>query len=742
MNKVNQIHQLWQHFGSDWLMYRAGYAARKRLGFMRKKLPATTWDAQPLESFLNDAALAQGERYQDFRRFQAPDFFFNASSRPFFQPHFAAWDKAITRTPIQLSEQLAGGEMLYFERTLAQTGFPPDWYANPFTGKRAPADLHWSEIEDFDYGDIKIIWEPSRFALAYRLVRAYWRTGDEGFGELFWQAFEDWREQNPPQLGANWKCGQETAFRVMAWCFALYGFLDGRATTASRLVKLGQAIAVSGRRIEANLDYALSQRNNHGISEGLGLWTIGALFPEFHSAQRWKNLGCEILESQARELIYTDGAFSQHSLNYQRLMLHDYLWAIRLGEILGEPFTGELRARIGAAGNFLFQLQDRVSGRLPNYGHNDGALVLPLNNCDYQDFRPVIQATNYLSEQKRVYEAGQWDEDLLWLFGRAALDAPLEEKSQTDFKAEPGGYYTLRSNEGFVFTRCASFRHRPAQADLLHVDLWWRGQNIATDAGTFSYQAPAPWDNALGSSAYHNTVTVDACDQMERLGKFLWLPWARGQASQWLHSQAGHLAYFEGAHQGYARLKPAVRYRRAIARLGEHWLVLDDLQSPAAHHYRLHWLLVDAPFECDETACGRDETIFGGAATGRTIKLHTPAGLYYVQTMVFDGEADYSTVRADAASPRGWRAPYYQSREPALSLAIATTASAARFLSFFGPTPVLLKPEASLLHIENEGWQASVNLQTGAPAAAADQPTPLITSLVMSGAIADRLEIG
>ena len=33
--------------------------------------------------------------------------------------------------------------------------------------------------------------------------------------------------------------------------------------------------------------------------------------------------------------------------------------------------------------------------------------------------------------------------------------------------------------------------------DQLHLDLWWRGLNIAQDAGTYLYNADPPWDNPL-----------------------------------------------------------------------------------------------------------------------------------------------------------------------------------------------------------------------------------------------------
>jgi len=721
IDRVQHLHQLWRHLGPEWLAYRVGYAARMRTGALRRRMPAIGWDEQPLSSFLSDAALADAQSYLDYRRLQAPAFLFAPSSRADYQSFFAAWDENTT-TPVMLADELNEGRLRYFGHTAAQAGFPPDWHANPFTGERAPSDIHWSEISDFDSGDIKIIWEPSRFGFTYSLVRSYWRTGDVRYAEMFWQLVEDWRQHNPPQLGPNWKCGQEISFRVMAWCFGLYGFLDAQATTAQRVASLAQMIAVSGARIEANLNYALSQHNNHGISEGLGLWTIGSLFPELRVAEQWRETGRQVLEDLGRELIYDDGAFSQHSANYQRLMLHDYLWVLRLGEISSQPFSSELRERVSRSGEFLYQIQDKASGRVPYYGHNDGALVLPLSNCDYQDFRPVVQAMHYLTTGKRCYSSGDWDEDLLWLFGPDAVTAPVVTRERADFGAEQGGCYTLRSEETFAFARCGSFRHRPGQADQLHVDLWWRGQNIALDAGTFSYNAPAPWDDPLAHTAYHNAVTVDGCDQMERVGRFLWLPWTRGRVQSHKRSRGGHLGYWEGEQDGYERLNAPALHRRAIMRIGDHWLVLDRVTSAAEHEYRLHWLLMDAPHQWDQSES--------------RVKLTTPAGFYYVQAGSSASASEFSIVRADESSARGWRAPYYNYREPALSLDLMTRASSVRFWTVLGPEPCVVTASADALELRGEQWLANASLTMD------DRGGSLVSSIRLSGAVEDRLEIG
>src|SRR5690606_34736302 len=184
------------------------------------------------------------------------------------------------------------------------------------------------------------------------------------------------------------------------------------------------------------------------------------------------------------------------------------------------------------AARFLWQLQDETTGRLPCYGQNDGALLLPLSNCPHEDYRPVLQ-TAAAHAGERLYPGGPWDEAALWLCGvggesRDSLERRLSLRESApdcgakgDFHAAGGGYQVLRGDQGYLVTRAPHYRYRPAHADALHVDLWWRGINIALDAGTHSYNAPPPWNNTLAGTACHNTVMVDGRDQMDRAGRFL-----------------------------------------------------------------------------------------------------------------------------------------------------------------------------------------------------------------------------
>jgi asparagine synthase (glutamine-hydrolysing) len=709
--------------GWRWLAFRLYYAVAIRSGHIERKLPVNDWSSQPLKSFLTDTDRAAPQRYLEQRRSDDPAFFFNPSQIDAYRNFSALWDAHHMSfiSPATVAENVRAGTLQYFEHAPVHTGFPPNWHKNPVTCQEAPVDRHWSRIGDFGHGDIKVIWEANRFGFTYALVRAYRRTGDEAYAECFWQLVADWKGQNRPQSGVNWKCGQEISIRLMAWLFGLQGFLSARSTTPERVADLAQMIAVSADRIEKNIAYAISQENNHGVSEALGLWTVGLLFPEFRDAKRWKEKGRHYLEKLATELIYDDGSFVQHSVNYHRLMLHDYLWAMRLGDLNGQPFSDHLKAKVQKGGEFLFQLQDEKTGKVPYYGQNDGALILPLSNCDYLDFRPVVQAVHYYFTGERLFENGPWDEDLLWLFGPEALSSPVKAKPREDLHAEAGGYYTLRTDAGFAFVRCATFRHRPSQADMLHCDLWWRGHNITVDAGTYSYNAPEPWNNPLAHSACHNTVTVDGRDQMDRAGKFLWLPWLNAKVHCMKRSPAGSLAYWEGSHDGYRRLKSPVDHRRGILQLGdESWLVLDHLAGSILHRYRLHWLFPDLKYSWQE-------------ALG-LLSLETEAGPYHIKMADHPGKGAYSLVRADEQSPRGWRAPYYSCREPALSVDLTVENSKTFFWTLFSPDLCDVTSTGDCMAVTSRSWRADLQLETG-------QADNMIARVTLSGKGEDRLDL-
>jgi hypothetical protein len=211
--------------------------------------------------------------------------------------------------------------------------------------------------------------------------------------------------------------------------------------------------------------------------------------------------------------------------------------------------------------------------------------------------------------------------------------------------------------------------------------------NVAQDAGSYLYNAAPPWDNSLTRTAVHNTLTVEGCDQMTRVGRFLYLDWAQAERLAGENNRAGTGRRIAAQHDGYQHL--GVRHRRTVTCPGDHlWRVEDQLlplgRSRPAVRARLHWLLPDWPWRLSEAGLQIEvESPFGWiclAVQNLSPGSGSPLeGLH--ASLVRAGEVLYG--REDAHPTWGWSAPIYAHKLPALSYAA----------SLHAPLPVTLISE-------------------------------------------------
>jgi hypothetical protein len=592
MGKIATAVQTGWAFGvrDGWL--RLEYELKRSAGLLARRMRAVQgWDTWRLERI---APHTSAEELLKILRSGERPFFFSDCRQ--LTPELKRMVGREGERAVQVEGRaVLAGTLPFFGRPVATGSFPPDWFRNPVTGQSVTPDRPWTGMRfaSEDYGDLKFILEPSRFLFVYPLARAYALSGDEQFCEAFWIAVEDWARNNPPMVGPLWICGQESSLRILAWSFALYAFLHSPSTTPRRLALLLSLIAAHAWRTEQTIGYARSQRSNHLFSEAVGLWTAGTLFPELGVAGIWQKRGAALLREAALDQITREGEHLQYSFNYQRMILHLLLWVVRLGQIRGITVHTDVRARTDAALTFLSTFVDAKSGRVPNYGSNDGADILPLSGCDYGDYRPLAKLGACILEKGTQLEAGPWDEAALWLCGNAVCAERAQ--SEPDLSVTPG-YHRLGSDTSWAMVRAGRYRRRPFQADQLHVDLWWRGMNLACDAGTYLYNGTPPWDNGLAGTMAHNTVMVDGRDQMRRAGRFLWLDWAQASGTSTRTGDSEFPNRFVGEHDGYRNL--GITQRRTVQQVGEDaWVIVDDLLGRGEHELRLHWLAPDWPCE-------------------------------------------------------------------------------------------------------------------------------------------------
>jgi hypothetical protein len=535
-----------------------------------------------------------------------------------------------------------------------------------------PGELaHWTDYElgrkPWGSEDPKFVWEPARFGWVFSLGQAYLLSGDERYSEIYWRYFQTFHDANPPYRGPNWASAQEVALRILAFTFAARVFESSPHSSAGRLSALAVAIADHAERIPPSILYARAQNNNHLLSEAVGLITASQVLRDHPLASRWSRLGWKWLEQGLKEQIADDGSYSQHSTNYHRLMLQLLLWLKFLGTE-HEPFFRRLQPILARATNWLLRLADSESGRVPNLGPNDGAYILPLSAQPFADYRPVLQAASTAFLGQPAFEPGPWDDMSLWLgYGRSIVSSEQEPSTINHHPStEFPGIIRSPKTHSWAYLRAAQFSGRPGHADQLHLDLWWRGLNIALDAGSYLYNAAPPWDNALTNAAVHNTLTLNDRDQMTRAGRFLYLDRADAQISRHEYADDGSWERVSAQHNGYRRW--GVFHKRTVTvHQDENWIVDDCLHpdTEAAQSElqtaRIHWLLPDWDFEFDQEK--------------GSIQLRSPKGIISLTVSGQPSAIEYFLARAgealfgpDEADPTwGWVSPTYASKDPALS---------------------------------------------------------------------------
>jgi len=477
------------------------------------------------------------------------------------------------------SNKILGGFLHYYKYHWKELGTPPDWFLNPFNGKRhSGSNLHWTKIPDFNrnVGDIKNIWEASRLEWLITLGRAYVITGENIFLTTLNKWLSDWSEKNPQNTGPNWKCGQEASIRL----FNLINTACILRQIYSPNLALTDLVYIHLKRISINILYAVAQNNNHGTSEATGLFIGGSWLAlidgkRYVKAQYYATQGRKWLENRVNKLIENDGSFSQHSVTYHRVLLDTLCFAEYWRDYFHlAPFSDCFYWKVKLATDWLWSLTDEITGNCPNLGANDGSMLLNTHSCDYRDFRPSIQLASLLFGREIQYESGLWDEPLFW-FNIKKNPECQNLKCRTD-GIKPGGYVVMISDNSWGMLRFPSFKFKPSHNDVFHIDLWHFGKNIIHDCGSYSYNADIqsfPFN--LKSVNSHNTASFDGLEQMVILRRFLLGKWIDSEFVSAILNLDENIRTWAGSYFDSRKN----RHQRTITWVNDTWTIIDKFSG-------------------------------------------------------------------------------------------------------------------------------------------------------------------
>ena len=479
-----------------------------------------------------------------------------------------------------------------------------DWHLEPLSGKRTPL-RHWSQLDYLDArvaGDKKITWELNRHQYFVTLGRAYWLTGDERYADIFASHVTSWMDQNPPKLGINWASSLEVSFRSIAWLWALQFFKESGALTTPLMLRILKFLYLNALHLETYLSTYFSP-NTHLTGEALGLFYIGLLLPEFKDAERWRELGLEILLSQLPRHVKPDGVYFEQSSYYHRYTTDFYIHLAVLLQRNAMTLPNELEPRLELLLDHLMYIT-RPDGTSPFFGDDDGGRLVMLDQRPANDFRSLLSTGAVLFDRPDYkFVAGGAAEETLWLLGAEGLtkfdQIEPREPAKQSVQFPDGGYFVMRDGwsptANYLLFDCgphgmSNCGH--AHADALAIELAAHGRTLLVDPGTFTYTGGKEMRDWFRSSMAHNTLTVDRESSSVSGDTFSWKTVTHCERVAWLdHTR---FTYVAGRHNGYQQLaKPGTHTRSILFLKRDYWIMRDQVELSGRHQLDL-WFHFDS----------------------------------------------------------------------------------------------------------------------------------------------------
>ena len=501
-------------------------------------------------------------------------------------------------------DDMKAGKFVLFSKEIYDLGVDFNWVTNPITGYQYDNALHWSKIPDLseEIGDIKFVWEKARFSFITDFLR-YDYHYKEDQSEFVFSQIIDFIEKNPINCGPNYKCSQEISLRIMNWTLALYFYKDSKNLTQERFQKIMYAIYWQLHHVYHHINFSrIAVRNNHAITETMMLYVSGLLFPFLPNTIDWSKKGKQWFEKEVKYQVYSDGTFLQFSMNYHRVLVQLLTWGIRLADIHKVELSPTVKDRALLSLDFLDSSMDPVSGKLPNYGNNDGALFFKWTEDDFRvytsllnDLRAVLNNTVTIQQESQAW------------YGLTQLKiAPIKKENVKEFKK--GGYYMHQEGTVKTFIRCGAYKDRPSQSDNLHLDIWKDGINYLWDPGTYKYNTDKETIDFFTGCEGHNTVSVDGKNQMLRGNRFIWYNWVKSAKGKM--TETNEKMIFKGEIEGFKHIHEKIVHSRKVEKIKSKniWTITEEVKNTSVYFKQVYWHINPAILDLIEIEC---ETVDG-----------------------------------------------------------------------------------------------------------------------------------
>ena len=468
-----------------------------------------------------------------------------------------------------------------------------DWHRDPVSESKWPLE-HFTLVNLLPGrgADVRVVWELNRLHHLTTLGQAYALTADERYAEEFVGQLASWYEDNPPGFGVNWTVAMEAAIRAVNIIAALEFFRFSPSVTDDVIGLILKLLIAHGRFIRENIEFSHRSPSNHYLSDLIGLFVIGTTAPELHESRVWRDYGARRLVKEMTRQVTADGVDYEGAVGYHRFVAEIFALFFSLSRAAGSDPGPAFRTRLAAMFDFARHYL-KPDGTAPAIGDSDDGRVLRLKQRPAQDHSYLMSLGAVLLEDGSFKQTGLIDEEAIWFFGRPGCEIfgrlPANEQAAGSRAYPEAQIFIQRAGELYSIIDCGDHgllgRGSHAHSDALSLEVFAYGRTFLRDPGTYVYSASENERNLFRSTAYHNTVRIDAeeISQVKQNELFSLGANVCPRINRWESTTERDV--LDAEHHAYARLVDPVTHRRVITfeKREGYWIVEDTFTGKGRH---------------------------------------------------------------------------------------------------------------------------------------------------------------
>lgn len=461
--------------------------------------------------------------------------------------YYRKWERRPSRNPARKTDPRAEKLLTHqmsihsYETPTFDLGAEFDWHVFPIVDVEWPTKIH-------------------RHFHWQRLAKGYWSTGNESYAREVALQMLDWGMDNPMERWDRhryrwaWSTLNATCRIYSSWLNSWLAIRDSASWTPDAQFVMLTLLREHGHFLMTHF----ARQGNWVVAEARGLVELGIMFPEFKTAEAWREEGFRRLRKEVDIQVLPDGVHVERTPGYHGMTLSCFMEPLRLALLNEVTFEGR--------DHFLAKLEKMHEFYL--YGCRPDWRMAQIGDSGMMSVvSRLSQGAQLFRREDMRYIASDGKEGVKPVHRSYAFDSAGFYVSRSEW-GNPDALWSIMDWGGFL-GHC--------HEDMGHISLYAYGAPLLIDSGIFAYSWPLR--KYFHWTVGHNTVMVDGKPQKHR----------DPLSCVWRSNE--HFDYTRGLTDNSEPLlhERTLVFRQPASESAGYWVVLDRLSGEGEHRLDQRW---------------------------------------------------------------------------------------------------------------------------------------------------------